>query len=72
MSDEMQALRWIRAVIKVGPPLMFLAIVGAMALGRVGAVAGAIGLLIPIVSAIVSSTIKNRRLRKAMRDSDLS
>lgn len=70
-GDERQVVRWIVVVAKFGPPLLFLAIVGAMALGRIGVVAGALGLIIPIVSAIVSSIVKNRRLKKAMQESDL-
>ena len=42
----------------------------AMALGKVGVVIGGGGLAAFVLYAIVSSIVKNRRLRKAMLESD--
>lgn len=58
-------------IIKIVFALFLVAATVAIALGKVSVVVGGGGLLAVIVGALVSSILKNRRLKKAMQESDL-
>lgn len=58
-------------IIKAVLGLLVLAAAIAMAMGKVSVVIGGGGLVAVIVFALVSSIVKNHRLKKAMRESDL-
>lgn len=57
-------------IIKVVFSLFLVAAVIAIALGKVSVVIGGGGLVAVIVGALVSSIVKNRRLKKAIQESD--
>lgn len=58
-------------IIKAVLAFLVLAAAIAMAMGKVSVVIGGGGLVAVIVVALVSSIVKNHRLKKAMRESDL-
>lgn len=58
-------------IIKAVLGLFVVAAAIAMAMGKVSVVIGGGGLVAVIVFALVSSIVKNHRLKKAMRESDL-
>lgn len=58
-------------IIKVVLALFVVAAAIAIALGKISVAIGGGGLLAVIVGALVSSIVKNRRLKKAMEESDM-
>jgi len=64
------ALAALPIIIKVVVVAFAVAIAAAIALGKVGVAIGGGGLAAFVVYAVVSSIVKNRRLRKAMLESD--
>ena len=58
-------------IIKAVLGFLVLAAAIAMAMGKVSVAIGGGGLVAVIVFALVSSIVKNHRLKKAMRESDL-